>query len=77
MEEKGGITEEVVHPLMIPTNEDTRSTKEREARVVIEVGVCKKRRSTGSIIPERGVKSGRESTNAATLRTLKDDGTVG
>ena len=77
MEEKEGTTKEVALPLMILADEDTRNTKEREVRVVTGAGVCKRRRSTGSIIPERDMKSGRESTNAATLRTLEDDGTVG
>lgn len=77
MEEREDITEEVALHLMILEDASTKSTREEEARAATGAGVFKKARSTRSIIHERSAISGRESTNAATLRTLKVDKTVG
>ena len=78
MEARKGIEEAVLQILKILTGEDIKSIKfikEREAIAVIAVEVIvQERKSPASITPVIDVKSGRESTDKATLRTLEDDG---
>ena len=77
VEEEEGTTGGADPPLKTPTGAGTKSTKGEEAQAVTGAeAAVPNPRNTASTHLETTKKSGRESTNAATLRTLEDDGTV-
>ena len=76
MEGRKGIEEAALQILKILTGGDIKSIKfiKEEEAIAVTAAEVKERKGPASIIPVIDMKSGRESTEKATLRTLEDDG---